>query len=49
MRWLSMQHVSDIGWCSTAVAVEAQTIHFVCASYFNRKPIKLFEMCVYVR
>ena len=42
VRWLFMRHVSDILWCSAAVAVVAQTIYFVCASYLNRKPIKLF-------
>ena len=30
----------SISWCSTAVAVVAQTSYFVCASYFNRKPMK---------
>ena len=30
VQWLSMQHVSDIWWCSTAVAVVAQTSYFVC-------------------
>ena len=35
-----MQHVSDISWYSTAVAVVAQTSYFVCASYFDRKPMK---------
>ena len=37
---LFMQHVSDIWWCSTAVAVVAQTSYFVSASYFDRKPVK---------
>ena len=40
VQWLSMQHVSYIWWCSTAVAVVAQTSYFVCASYFDRKPMK---------
>ena len=43
-----LKHVSDILWCSTAVAVLAQTSFFVCASNSNRKPMKLFHMCVYV-
>ena len=34
VQWLSMQHASDIWWCSTSVAVVAQTSYFVCASYF---------------
>ena len=42
MQWLSMPHVSDIKWCSTAVAVVAQTSNFVGASYFDRKPLNLF-------
>ena len=41
-QWLSMQHASDIWWCSTALAVVAQTRYFVCASYFDRKPMKWF-------
>ena len=40
VQLLFMQHVSDIRWCSTAVAVVAQTSYFVCASYFDRKPMK---------
>ena len=28
VQWLSMQHASDIWWCSTAVAVVAQTSYF---------------------
>ena len=40
MQWLSMQYASDIWWCSTAVAVVAQTGYFVGASYFDRKPMK---------
>ena len=35
VQWLSMQHVSDIWWCSTAVAVVAQTSYFVSLSYFS--------------
>ena len=31
---------SDIWWCSTAVAVVSQASYFVCASYFDRKPMK---------
>ena len=46
--WLFLQHVSYIWWCSTAVAVVAQTSYFVYASYFNRKQIKWFKMCGYV-
>ena len=37
VQWLYMQHVIDIWWCSTAVAVVAQTSYFVSASYFDRK------------
>ena len=33
VQWLSMQHASDILWCSTAVAVVAQTNYFASASY----------------
>ena len=40
VQWLFMLHVSDILWCSTAVAVVAQTSYFVSASYFDRKPMK---------
>ena len=40
VRWLSMQHVSDILWCSIAVAVVAQTSYFVVASYIDRKPMR---------
>ena len=39
MRLLFMQHVSDMSWCSTAVAVVAQTSYFVGAYYFDRKPM----------
>ena len=49
VQWLSMQHVSDIWWCSTAVAVVAQTSYFVCASYFDRRPMKWFLMYGYTR
>ena len=49
VKWLSMQHVSDIWWCSTAVAVVAQISYFVCASYIDRKPIKRFKMYGYTR
>ena len=35
--WLFLQHVSDIWWCSTAVAVVAQTSYFVGAPYIDRK------------
>ena len=35
-----LQHISDIRWCSTVVAVVAQTSYFVSASYFDRKPMK---------
>ena len=37
---LSMQHASDIRWCSTAVTVVAQTSYFVGASHIDRKPMK---------
>ena len=30
----------SVTWCSTAVAVVAQTGYFVSASYFDRKPMK---------
>ena len=46
MRWLFLQHVSDILWYSTAVAVVAQTSNFVSASYFDRKPMKLSKCVV---
>ena len=49
VRWLFMQHISDIWWCSTAVAVVAQTSYFVCDSYFDRKPMKWFHMCGFAR
>ena len=49
VQWLSMQHVSYIWWCSTAVAVVAQTSYFVCASYFDRKPMKWFDVYGYTR
>ena len=49
VQWLFMQHVSDIWWCSTAVAVVAQTSYFVSASYFDRKPMKWFKMYGYTR
>ena len=32
VQWLFMQHVSDMIWCSTAVAVVAQTSYFVGCS-----------------
>ena len=35
-----LQHVSAILWCSAAVAVVAQTNHFVCSSYFDKMPMK---------
>ena len=42
--WLSMQHASDIWWCSTAVAVVAQTSYFVGASYFDgNSPLKRYQ------
>ena len=44
-----LQHVSDMWWWSTAVAVVAQTSYFVSASYLNRKPMKWFQMCGQVR
>ena len=37
-----LQHVSDIWWRSTAATVVAHTSYFVSASYFDRKPMKLF-------
>ena len=40
--WLSQQHVSDIWWCSTAVTMVTQIRYFVCASCFDKKPIKIF-------
>ena len=40
VRWLFLQHVSNIWWCCTAVAVVAETSYFVGASYFDRKPMK---------
>ena len=49
VRWLSMQHFSDIWWCSTDVAVVALESYFVCVSYFDRKPMKWFQMCGYTR
>ena len=36
-------------WCSTAVAVVAQTSYFVSASYFDRKPMKWFKVYGYTR
>ena len=44
-----MQHVSDILWCSTDVAVVAQTGYIVGAPYFDRKSVKWFYMCGYTR
>ena len=49
VQWLSMQHASDIWWCSTDVAVVAQTSYFVRASYFDRKPMKRFYVYAYTR
>ena len=49
VQWLSMQHVSDIWWCSIAVTVVAQTSYFVGASYFDRKPMKWFYVYGYTR
>ena len=49
VQWLSMQHVSDIWWCSTAVIVVAQTSYFVYASYFYIKSIKRFSIFGYAR
>ena len=40
--WHYLKHVSDIWWCSTGVAVVAQTSYFVSASYLERKPMKWF-------
>ena len=45
VQWLFMQHVSDIWWCSTAVAVVAHTSYFVGASYYCLKPMKWSYMC----
>ena len=42
LRVCDVQHVSDICWCSTAVAVVVQTGYFVGASYFDRKPMMSF-------
>ena len=47
--WIFLQHVSDILWRSTVVAVVALTSYFVGASYFDRKPIKWLKMCGYTR
>ena len=47
--WLYMQHVIEILWCSTAVAVVAQTSHFVCASNHDRNPSKWLYACGYTR
>ena len=49
VQWLSMQQTSDIWWCSTAVAVVAQTSYFVSATYFARKPMKWFYVYGYTR
>ena len=37
---IALQHSSDIGRCSTAVAVIEQTCYAKGASYFDRKPMK---------
>ena len=37
-----LKHISDIRWCSTVVAVVAQTSQLLSASYFKEKLIKLF-------
>ena len=47
VRWLFMQHVSDIWWWCTAELLVAQTSYFVCASYIDRKPMKRFYVCGY--
>ena len=44
MQWLYMLHVSDTLWCSTAVAVVAQTSDFVSASYFDRNFLRYMYM-----
>ena len=38
VRWLSMQRLTHIWLCTTAVTVVAQINYFVSASYFDRKP-----------
>ena len=45
--WLFQQHVIGMWWSCTAETVVAQTSHFVPASYFDRRPMKLFDMCGY--
>ena len=44
MWWPFPQHVSDIGWYSTAMKVVSQTKYSVCASYFAKKPMKWSKM-----
>ena len=48
MQWLFMQHVSDISWCSNAVAVVAQTSYFVSDyNYFKGSETILYFQFMY--
>ena len=44
-----LQHISDIGWCSIAVTVVAQTDYFVSASFFDSRPMNVTLNVVFLR